>query len=114
MAFAVGLHVLKIILPAGMITLWHYLLPGYCFALIMMFFTPKIFTGISFDSGAVSSGPMTVTFILAYSQGVAEAIPHADVLRDSFGVIVMVTMMPVISLQLLGFIYKMKSKKVGV
>jgi len=112
MAFAVGLHVLKIIIPG--ITLWHYLLPGYIFALTMMFFTPKIFTGISFDSGAVASGPMTVTFILAYSQGVAEAIPHADVLRDSFGIIVMVTMMPVIALQVLGLIYKMKSKKTGV
>ena len=112
MAFAVGLHVIKIIQPS--ITLWHYILPGYIFALTMMFFTPKIFTGISFDSGAVSSGPMTVTFILAYSQGVAEAIEHADILKDSFGVIIMVTMMPVIALQVLGFIYKMKSKKVGV
>ncbi|MCL2042529.1 MAG: DUF1538 domain-containing protein [Treponema sp.] len=114
MAFAVGLHVLKIIADPDTINLWHYILPGYAFALIMMFFTPKMFTGISFDSGAVSSGPMTVTFILAYSQGVAEAIPHADVLRDSFGVIVMVTMMPVIALQILGFIYKIKSRKVGV
>ena len=113
MAFAVGLHVVKIILPPG-ITLWHYILPGYIFALTIMFFTPKMFTGISFDSGAVASGPMTVTFILAYSQGVAEAVPHADVLRDSFGVIVMVTMMPVIALQVLGFIYKMKSRKIGV
>ena len=112
MAFAVGLSMLKIIVPA--IDLWHYLLPGYCFALIMMFFTPKIFTGISFDSGAVASGPMAVTFILAYSQGVSEAIEHTDVFKDSFGIIVMVTMMPIIALQLLGFIYKMKSKKVGV
>ncbi|MCL2063859.1 MAG: DUF1538 domain-containing protein [Candidatus Cloacimonetes bacterium] len=112
MAFAVGLSMLKIIVPS--ISLWHYILPGYCFSLIMMFFTPKIFTGISFDSGAVSSGPMTVTFILAYSQGVAEAVPHADVFKDSFGIIVMVTMMPVIALLILGYIYKMKSKKVGV
>ena len=112
MAFAVGLHMLKIIIPG--ITLWHYILPGYCFALIMMFFTPKMFTGISFDSGAVSSGPMTVTFILAYSQGVSEAVEHSDVFMDSFGVIVMVTMMPVIALQVLGFIYKIKSRKVGV
>ena len=112
MAFAVGLSMLKIIVPG--IMLWHYILPGYCFALIMMFFTPKMFTGISFDSGAVSSGPMTVTFILAYSQGVSEAIEHSDVFKDSFGIIVMVTMIPVIALQVLGFIYKIKSKKVGV
>jgi len=112
MAFAVGLSMLKIIVPG--IMLWHYILPGYLFALIMMFFTPKMFTGISFDSGAVSSGPMSVTFILAYSQGVSQAVEHADVLRDSFGIIVMVTMMPVIALQVLGFIYKMKSRKVGV
>ena len=112
MAFAVGLSMLKIIIPG--IKLWHFLLPGYCFALIMMFFTPKMFTGISFDSGAVSSGPMTVTFILAFSQGVSEAVEHSDVFLDSFGIIVMVTMMPAISLQILGLIYKMKSKKVGL
>ena len=112
MAFAVGLSVLKIIVPS--ISLLHYIIPGYCFALILMFFTPKIFTGISFDSGAVSSGPMTVTFILAYSQGVSEAIEHSNVFKDSFGIIVMVTMMPVIALQILGYIYKMKSKKIGV
>ena len=111
MAFAVGLTMLKIFVPA--IQLWHYLLPGFIFALTLTFFTPKLFTGISFDSGAVSSGPMTVTFILAYSQGVSEALPHADVLKDSFGIIAMVTMMPVISLQILGFIYKIKSQRAG-
>ena len=111
MAFAVGLSVLKIFIPGVM--LWHYLLPGYAFALIMTFFTPKMFTGISFDSGAVSSGPMTVTFILAFSQGVSEALEFSDVLKDSFGIIAMVTMMPVISLQILGFIYKLKSDRSG-
>ena len=111
MAFAVGLTMLKIFVPA--IQLWHYLLPGFIFALALTFYTPKLFTGISFDSGAVSSGPMTVTFILAYSQGVSEALPHADVLKDSFGIIAMVTMMPVISLQILGLIFKIKSQRAG-
>jgi len=112
MALAVGLSMLRIIVPG--IMLWHFLVPGYILALILIFFTPPIFTGIAFDSGAVSSGPMTVTFILAFSQGVSEAIEHANVFEDSFGIIVMVTMMPVIALLVLGFIYKMKSKKIGV
>jgi hypothetical protein len=111
MAFAVGLSILKIFVPG--IMLWHYLLPGFVFALTMTFFTPKLFTGISFDSGAVSSGPMTVTFILAYSQGVSQALEFSDVLKDSFGIIAMVTMMPSIALQLLGVIYKLKLKKQG-
>lgn len=108
-AFAVGLAMLRIAVPG--IQLWHYLVPGFLIALTLMFFVPKIFVGIAFDSGGVASGPMTATFVLAFAQGASNAIPHSNILTDSFGVIAMVAMTPLIALQVLGMIYKYKSRK---
>ena len=111
-AAAVALSMLRIVVPE--IHLWHYLLPCYAIALVLSFFTPKLFVGIAFDSGGVASGPMTATFVLAFAQGAAEAISHANVLIDGFGVIAMVATMPLIALQLLGLIYRIKSTKGGI
>ena len=108
-AFAVGLSMLRIAVPE--IQLWHYLLPGFMISIAMMFFVPKIFIGIAFDSGGVASGPMTATFVLAFAQGASDAIEHSNILVDSFGVIAMVAMTPLIALQILGLIYKFKSRK---
>ena len=111
-AAAVALSIVRILVPE--IQLWHYLLPGYLIAIGMSYFVPKLFVGIAFDSGGVASGPMTATFILAFTQGAAEAIDTADVLVDGFGVIAMVAMAPLIALQALGLIFRLKSKKGGV
>ncbi|NCC49159.1 MAG: DUF1538 domain-containing protein [Clostridia bacterium] len=109
---AIALAMLRIVFPQ--IQLWHYLLPGYLIALTLTFFVPKIFVGIAFDSGGVASGPMTGTFILAFIQGSADAVEGANVLIDGFGMIAMVAMMPIITLQILGFIYKIKTVKRGI
>ena len=77
----------------------------------MTYFVPKLFVGIAFDAGGVATGPMTATFILAYIQGVADAIEWASVMRDGFGMISMVALSPIITLQILGLLFKMKSKK---
>lgn len=106
---AVALSMLRILIPQ--IQLWHYLLPGYLISVIMTYFVPNLFVGIAFDSGGVASGPMTATFILAFAQGVAESIEGANVLVDGFGVIAMVALTPLIALQVLGFIFKIKSEK---
>jgi hypothetical protein len=106
---AVALSVIRILIPD--LQLWQYLLPGYMIALIMMYFAPPLFVGIAFDSGGVASGPMTATFILAYAQGVAEAIEGASVVTEGFGMIAMVAMTPLIALQILGLVFKLKSKK---
>lgn len=108
-AFAVGLSMLRIVVPS--IQLWHYLLPGFLLSLLMTFFVPKLFVGIAFDSGGVASGPMTATFVLAFAQGASEAVEHSNILVDSFGVISMVAMTPLIALQVLGLIYRIKSNK---
>lgn len=108
-AVAVGLSVLRLLVPG--IQLWHYLLPSYLIAIPLMYIVPELFIGIAFDSGGVASGPMTATFILAFIQGAAEAVEGANVLVDGFGMIAMVASTPLIALQVLGLIYKIKSRK---
>ncbi|MDQ0221743.1 DUF1538 domain-containing protein [Streptococcus moroccensis] len=106
---AVGLSVLRIVVPS--IQLWHYLLPGYVLSLLLMFVTPKLFIGMAFDAGGVATGPMTATLILAFIQGAAHVFEGADLLVDGFGMIAMVALAPIITIQLLGFGYHLKSKR---
>lgn len=110
-SMAVGLSVMRVIVPG--LQLWHYLLPGYVISIGLMFVVPKLFVGIAFDAGGVASGPMTATFILAYIQGAADTIDGADVLVDGFGMIATVAMMPLLTLQLLGLLFKIKSRKIN-
>lgn len=109
---AVMLSMLRILIPE--LKLWHILLPGYVLSIVLSFIGPKLFVGIAFDAGGVATGPMTATFILAFAQGAANAIESADVLVDGFGIIALVALMPIITLQLLGLIYQYKSKRRSV
>ena len=109
---AVALSMIRVLVPE--IQLWHYLLPGYIIAIGLMFVTPKIFVGMGFDSGGVASGPMTATFILAFIQGAASGAEGANVLVDGFGMIAMVALAPIIALEILGLIFKVKSRKGGL
>lgn len=109
MGFAVSLSMVRILVPG--IQLWHYLLPGFGLSIVLSFFVPVLFVGIAFDSGGVASGPMTATFVLAFAQGAAEAVEGANVMAEGFGVISMVSLMPILALQILGYIYKRNSVK---
>jgi hypothetical protein len=63
-----------------------------------------VYTAIAFDSGGVASGPMTSGFILPFATGVCVCLQgEAAVLRDAFGVVAVVAMTPLITIQLLGF-----------
>ncbi|MCL2030496.1 MAG: DUF1538 domain-containing protein [Oscillospiraceae bacterium] len=106
---AVMLAVIRILVPA--VQLWHYLLPGYIVALGLTFFTPKLFVGIAFDAGGGATGPMTGTFILSFTQGIAASREGANLLLDGFGMIALVALFPIITLQILGLIYKIKTRK---
>ncbi len=110
-AFAVSMSMLRIMIPS--LKLWHFLLPGFALGAFLSYKVPPIFVGIAYDSGGVASGPMTATFVLAFAQGAANAIPTANVLIDGFGVIAMVAMTPLVAIQILGLIFKMKAKKEG-
>jgi len=105
---AVGLSILRILIPS--LQLWHILLPGTAIAIALSYYAPNIFVGIAFDSSGVAAGTMAAALILPFAQGVAEYYPGASVVRDAFGVIALVAMTPLIALQLLGLIYKVKSR----
>ncbi|MDD5898662.1 MAG: DUF1538 domain-containing protein, partial [Clostridia bacterium] len=104
---SVGLSMLRII--TGVPILW-LLIPGYLVAILMMFFVPPIFTSIAFDSGGVASGPMTATFLLPMAMGACIAV-GGDVAADAFGVVAMVAMTPLITIQTLGLVIKYRQKK---
>jgi hypothetical protein len=87
-------------------SLWYYLIPGYLIVFVLMFFTKKIFINIAFDSGGVATGPMTVTFILSLAVGAASVTEGSDPLTDGFGLIALVALAPIISVLVLGIIYK--------
>ena len=82
----------------------YYLIPGYFISLVLSLFVPPVYTAIAFDSGGVASGPMTSGFILPLAVGVCVALQGSEaVLRDAFGVVALVAMTPLITIQLLGF-----------
>lgn len=106
-AASVGLAMVRVL--TGISILW-FILPGYVIALLLSFFVPKIFTAIAFDSGGVASGPMTATFLLPFAMGACQAV-GGNIVRDAFGIVAMVAMTPLIAIQLLGAIYRIKSRR---
>ena len=105
MSAAIGLSMLRI---ATGISILYIIIPGYVIALALSFFVPKIFTGIAFDSGGVASGPMTATFLLPFAMGACQKL-GGNILSDAFGTIGTVALVPLIVLQILGLIYKIKT-----
>ena len=87
------------------------LIPGYALAFILMIFCPGLFTGIAFDSGGVASGPLTSTFVLSFTIGASSGGSGGS---DSFGVIALVAMMPLIAIQVMGIIFKLKQERKDV
>lgn len=83
----------------------YYLVPGYFISLGLSFFVPRMYSAIAFDSGGVASGPLTSTFILPFAIGACMALypDGSKVLDDAFGIVAMVAMTPLITIQLLGF-----------
>lgn len=106
-AIATGLSILRIVF--GVEIMW-FLLPGYLFAIIMTPFVPEVFTAIAFDSGGVASGTMAATFLLPFAEGIAVALGR-NVLTDAFGLIAMIATVPLITIQMVGLIYKIKTSR---
>ena len=98
---SIGLSIIRIIFRFSLL---YYLIPGYLLSLGLSFFVPKLYTAIAFDSGGVASGPLTSSFILPMSIGACVALhSQADVLSLAFGIVAMVAMTPLITIQTLGF-----------
>lgn len=106
---SVGLAMLRSITG---ISIYWIILPGYGIALLLSRIVPNMFVGIAFDSGGVASGPMTSTFLLPLCIGVCEAL-GGNIMTDAFGVVALVALTPLIAVQLMGLVYKLKSEKSG-
>lgn len=109
-AISVGLSMLRV--STGL-SIWFLLIPGYAIAIILTFLVPPIYTSIAFDSGGVASGPMTATFLLPLAMGACSAI-GGDILIDAFGIVAMVAMTPLITIQILGLVSKIKANRIPV
>ena len=102
-----GLAMLRVITGVSIMV---FLVPGYFLALALSFFVPRTFTAIAFDSGGVASGPLTATFMLPFAMGACEAL-GGNVMTDAFGLVALVAMMPLITVQVMGAIYVVKSRR---
>jgi len=107
MSVSLGLSMVRVL--TGVSLLW-FLVPGYALALGLSFLVPKIFTAIAFDSGGVASGPMTATFLLPFAMGACEAV-GGNILTDAFGIVAMVAMTPLITIQIIGLVYQFKTRR---
>lgn len=105
-AVAMGLSMVRVL--TGISILW-FIIPGYCLAVALSFFVPDIYTAIAFDSGGVASGPLTATFMLQFAIGAVSAV-GGNILSDAFGIVALVAMMPLISVQLMGVIFHRRDK----
>ena len=102
-ALSIGIAMIRVLTG---LSIWACILPGYLFSLGLTLFVPPIFTAVAFDSGGVASGPMTATFILPFAMGACSAL-GGDLLTDAFGVVALVAMTPLVTIQLLGLLYRL-------
>lgn len=105
-AISLGIAMVRVI--TGISILW-FIIPGYSISILISFFVPKLYTAIAFDSGGVASGPMTAAFLLPFAQGACAAL-GGNVATDAFGVVAMVAMTPLITIQVLGLLAKRRRK----
>ena len=106
-SLSVGLAMVRVL--TGISILW-FLIPGYAFAIGISFVVPKLYTAIAFDAGGVASGPMTATFLLPLAQGTCVAV-GGNIVTDAFGVVAMVAMTPLITVQLMGLMAQLKQRR---
>ena len=106
-AISVGLAMIRVLTG---ISILYFLIPGYFIALALTFFVPKLFTAIAFDSGGVASGPMTATFLLPFAMGACETL-GGNIITDAFGIVAMVAMTPLITIQIMGLIFRIKEHR---
>ena len=83
----------------------YLLIAGYLVVFVLSAFVPPHFVPISFDSGGVTTGPMTVPFILALGVGLTSVLGGKSSMSDSFGFVALASIGPVIMVMILGVIY---------
>lgn len=106
-ASAMGLAMIRVL--TGVSIMW-FMIPGYLIALGLTFFVSPTFTAIAFDAGGVASGPLTATFMLPFAMGACTQL-GGNVMTDAFGLVAMVAMMPLITVQIMGAISEVKLRR---
>ncbi|MBR3763622.1 MAG: DUF1538 domain-containing protein [Clostridia bacterium] len=106
-ASANGLAMLRVLTG---LPLMFIIVPGYLIALVLTLVVPPTFTAIAFDSGGVASGPLTATFMLPFAMGACTAL-SGNIMTDAFGLVALVAMMPLITVQIMGLIYVLKTRR---
>ncbi len=107
---SLGLAMVRIL--TGLDIRW-FLASGYSVALLLTFFTPPVFTGIAFDSGGVASGAMVSSFVLPLAIGACNVIAgEGAIMTQAFGCVAFVALTPLISIQVLGIMYKLRTRKI--
>ena len=111
-ALASGISMLRILTG---ISIWYFLLGGYALSLALSFFVPKVFTAIAFDSGGAATGAMAVSFMLPFAKGACSVISGSgeSILTDAFGMIALLVVFPIITIQVMGLLFKLKLRKVS-
>lgn len=87
------------------ISLRRLLAVCYILLFVLSFFSPSSFTSVAFDSGGVTTGPMTVPFIMALGVGLSAARSDPDGTEDSFGLVALCSIGPILMVLLLGIFY---------
>lgn len=104
---AVAISLMRVVTGVSIL---YFVIPGYIIAIILSYLTPDIFTAIAFDSGGAASGPLTSSFLLPICIG-ACMVFEGNILTDAFGIVGLVSLSPLIMIQILGLVYKMKTKR---
>jgi hypothetical protein len=106
-AVSVGLSMFRILTETSLLFI---VIPGYIIALLLALIVPPLFTAIAFDSGAVASGPLAATFLLPLAMGACETI-GGNIFTDAFGIVALVALTPVLTIQGFGLVYRIKAKR---
>ena len=85
------------------------LLVFYGVAIVLAFFAPNDFIPTAFDSGGVTTGPITVPFIMALGAGMASMSTAKNARENSFGLIALCSIGPILSVLILSIVFKPQS-----
>jgi hypothetical protein len=99
----VCMAVLRIILG---VPISYLLAGGYLMIIVFSFFTTPDFVPIAFDAGGVTTGPVTVPFILALGIGTASVLGGRSSITDGFGLVGLASIGPVLGVMILGMLYR--------
>ncbi len=109
---AIGLSAIRTIFDFSIL---YIIVPGYILSIVLMFITPNIYTAMAFDAGGTASGPMSVSFVLPMIIGITYArtdYGESSILyyTRSFGVVALIALTPILTVQILGIVQDLKTK----